>query len=81
MRGIEHVNESYWNWFEHQYFMSRAPDIMLIGFQESLAEDIERLKRQLGLPAGVALPGDDVKAHKSPGNLDPRNWSRRRSRT
>jgi len=71
MKRITHVKDSYWKWFENEdYFNSRVPDIFFIAFQEQLADDFEILKHMLGCPASAALPGDDIKAHRNPGNLD-----------
>jgi hypothetical protein len=71
MRAIEHVKDSYMCWFHSvAYFQSRLSDIALIGFQETLNDDFERLKRMFGLPAELALPGDPVKSHRNPETLD-----------
>lgn len=71
MRAIEHVKDSYLRWFDSEaYFLSRQSDIALIGFQETLNEDFELLKRMLDLPADLALPSDPIKAHRNPENLD-----------
>jgi hypothetical protein len=70
MRGILHVKDSYWKWFESRdYFLSRLPDLFFIGFQEQLADDFEVLRNKLFLPC-VALPEDDVFAHRNPPGLD-----------
>jgi len=67
MKSIHHVNSHYWDWFTNKdYFLSRAEDIFFIGFQESLANDFEQLKRKLDLPEGVKLPEDPVVMHKNP---------------
>jgi hypothetical protein len=71
MRGITHVQASYWDWFhDRAYFESRLNDILLIGFQETLDADFERLKSLLDLPTQVRLPTDDVASHRSPIGLD-----------
>lgn len=71
MRAIEHVKDSYMRWFDSEaYFLSRQSDVLLIGFQETLGADFERLKRALGLPDALALPNDPVKAHRNPEKLD-----------
>ena len=37
MKSIGHVKSSYWDWFENEaYFTSRRPDILFVGFQESV---------------------------------------------
>jgi len=71
MRGIGHVKDGYARWLENEeYLLSRLPDIFLIGFQESLAQDFELLRTKLGIMTNVQLPTDDVTAHRSPQNLD-----------
>jgi hypothetical protein len=71
MRSIVHVNSSYWDWFQNErYFSRRLPDLLFVGFQESLAEDFEALKRKLALPAAIVLPEGDLEAHRSPTDVD-----------
>jgi hypothetical protein len=71
MHGIRHVKSHYWNWFgDESYFRSRFGDVLFVGRQETLDEDFERLKAVLDLPAGIALPKDDVESHRDPTGLD-----------
>lgn len=71
MKGIQHVRNSYWDWFDTEdYLKSRLPDISFIGFQERLSQDFEQLRQKLGLPDDARLPGDDVQAHRNPANLE-----------
>jgi hypothetical protein len=71
METIYHVNTSYWDWFEDEtYFLSRLPDILFIGFQETLDEDFAILRKMLYLPETIALPRDDINAHRSPRDQD-----------
>jgi hypothetical protein len=71
MRSIAHLRDSYFRWFgSEEYFMSRVADIFFIGFQETLNHDFQQLKSKLGLPSTLALPDDDVLAHRSPTDLD-----------
>ncbi len=71
MRGIGHVNTSYWDWFEsEEYYLSRLADIFFVGFQESLTEDWGKLRLKLGLPDSVKLPENDIEAHRNPQHLD-----------
>jgi hypothetical protein len=73
MKSIKHVRSSYWDWFESEaYFLSRISDVFFIGFQESLDEDFQRLKKKLGLPETAKLPQNDLEAHKNPEKLDRR---------
>ena len=70
MKGIGHVNTSYWDWFESEALLySRASDIMFVGFQERLTEDFERLKTALNLPKHVALPTSDIDTHRTPSGM------------
>lgn len=71
MRGIQHVSSSYWDWLEDEtYFRQREADIFFVGFQEQLGRDFEELRDRLGLDSAVALPADEVQAHRNPRNLD-----------
>jgi len=71
MKSISHLKSSYWDWFENEaYFLSRLPDILFIGFQETLDEDFGILRKMLCLPETIALPKDEIRAHKNPPNLD-----------
>jgi len=71
MRTISHLRDSYFRWFgNEEYFISRLADIFFIGFQETLTDDFQQLKSKLGLTDILALPDDDVLAHRAPTNLD-----------
>jgi len=71
MRGIGHVNTSYWFWFgDEDAFRARASDLFFIAFQERLNDDFELLKRKLGLPQEARLPGDAAVAHRTPAGFD-----------
>jgi len=71
MNSIFHVRASYWDWFKNErYFRSRLPDVLFIGFQERLDKDFEILRKVLELPSDLALPKNDVEAHRNPGALD-----------
>jgi Sulfotransferase family len=71
MRGIQHVRDSFWYWFENEaYLVERKGDIFFIGRQENLAVDFDTLKNKLGLTPGLALPSDDLTAHRNPADLD-----------
>lgn len=73
MRGIGHVNTHFAKWAGRpQYFLSRRKDVLFIGRQETLTADFERLKSLLSLPDGLALPTDDVAAHRNPQTVDRR---------
>jgi hypothetical protein len=67
MRGIGHINTSYWYWFaDETVFHSRLPDLFFIAFQDRLDEDFDLLKQKLGLPAEARMPVDELKAHRTP---------------
>lgn len=71
MLAIGHIRKRYAHWLGSETdFRARLPDIFFIGFQETLAADFERLKIKLELPAAVALPADEVAAHRTPANFD-----------
>ena len=71
MRAIGHVNTKYARWLESpRYVRSRRKDILLIGRQETLSADFERLKALSGLSPEVSLPVDDVQAHRNPSHVD-----------
>ena len=71
MQHLKYVALPYWFWFEDEaYFLSRLPDIIFIGYQESLDEDFLRLKQKLGLRDDATLPDDDRSAHRTPAGID-----------
>jgi hypothetical protein len=73
MRGIQHVNSSYRDWFAgEQEIEARLNSIVLVGLQEELHSDFEILKRLLNLPSALFLPGDDVRAHRNPHHVNRR---------
>jgi len=72
MRGIGHVQNFYWDWFgDEAYFRERLDDIFFVGFQETLSDDFEELKRRLDVPADVSLPADDRTSQRRPTKSDP----------
>src|SRR5262245_9750479 len=57
MKSIQHVNSSYWDWFgTEEYFLARLPDILFIGFQETLDSDFLILRQKLNLSESIELP-------------------------
>jgi hypothetical protein len=71
MREISHVKHTYKEWFTGvQEISDRGESIVLIGLQEELASDFERLKQLLNLPRTLSLPADDVGAHRTPQGFD-----------
>ena len=73
INGIRHLGWRLEKWLvSPDLLRSRLPDILLIGFQESLEEDFENLKQIVGLDESVQLPRDDVKAHRNRPDSDRR---------
>ena len=71
MKSIGHVRNLYWEWFENaDYLCSREPDILFIGFQETLTEDFEILKLKLNLPKNLMLSNDEKASHRTPEHMD-----------
>ena len=71
MLGISHVNSTFRSWFSSPSELDdRASSLVMVGLQEHLAADFERLKALLGLPAEVALPQDDARAHRNPSGIN-----------
>jgi hypothetical protein len=67
MRGIRHLNHGYAFWFGSvDRLLAEAEDVAFIGRQDHLEEDFERLRRAVRLPLDMGLPGDPVRAHRSP---------------
>ena len=70
MISIGHIQDSYWRWFEGlDYLQSRRDDLLLIMWFPSLDSSFARLCELLELP-GLALPNDDVTAHRNPASAD-----------
>lgn len=67
MSDIEHVRDKLAHWLvSRDYLFSRADDIVQILSQDDLDADFERLKKALDLPRDLALPRDEIAAHKTP---------------
>lgn len=70
MRDIRHVNALLGQTLRSpDYVTERLRDIVWILFTETLGVDFDELKRRLGLPAELALPDDDLHAHRTPEGL------------
>jgi hypothetical protein len=66
MTSIMHVRDGFSTWLgSPEAFASRSDDLLLIGFQETLAHDVGRLAERLGLPP-LELPRDGIAAHRDP---------------
>ncbi len=71
MMSLQHVRDSYWDWFRNrEYFERRLDDLLLIHWVPDLNATFPQLREALGLPDTVVLPSDDVRAHRSPDNVD-----------
>lgn len=90
MDAITHIKYSYWDWFgDEAQLAARRDDILFIGRLESFNQDFELLKKPLGLPESLSLPGDSKRANRSSSSsndstaLEPealqwiKNWYRR----
>jgi hypothetical protein len=70
MDGVQHTRH-YRKWLiSRHYLKSREDDILLIGFQESLSDDFDKLKGLLVINDDVVLPKGIYTAHRSPDGLD-----------
>ncbi len=73
MRKIHHVQSSYLDWIgSERALVRRLDDVLLIGLQEELESDFERVKQLLGMPSSASLPTDDRRAHRNPSDLGKR---------
>lgn len=71
MRDISHVRHTYKEWFSgKQELDDRRESIVLIGLQEKLSSDFDRLKMLLNLPTALSLPVDDIGAHRTPSGFN-----------
>lgn len=67
---VQHLMR-YHYWFGSlEYFKSRVDDILYVGFQESLHDDFRNIIKLLGISDDVALPTNDIDAHRNPPNID-----------
>jgi hypothetical protein len=63
--AIDHVRTSYWYWFgDPDAFRRRSSDVLFIGYQETLDEQLPDLALALGLPS-LEVPHDDVGANRT----------------
>jgi hypothetical protein len=72
MKSIEHVRDSYWNWFgSKRRLVRRQYDVLYILSQSQLDVEFDELVRRLGLDdARPQLPDDDLAAHRTPTDVD-----------
>lgn len=70
MRAISHLRSGYWYWLGSPELLNqRSSDVLFVGTQEHLAQDVARLANLLDLPLS-ALPDDPVAAHRTPDGID-----------
>lgn len=72
MSAVKHLGHYNFWYRDIPYFKTRLEDILFVGFQDSLDADFTELKRLLGVSDHVALPTDDVSAHRNDATLDRR---------
>lgn len=71
MDAIQHVRSFQAGWVgAKSFFRFRCRDLLFIGFQENLSQGFEELKHILSLPDEVAIPTDDLSAHRNPRYLN-----------
>lgn len=67
MRDIRHVRTSFADWLgSPELLRKRAGQVLLVGWQETLADDFERLRGLVGLPHSCRLPEDPRSANRAP---------------
>lgn len=71
MMSLQHVRDSYWDWFRNrEYFERRLSDMLMILWVPDLTAAFPQLREALGVPDTVVLPSDDVRAHRTPTGVD-----------
>jgi hypothetical protein len=80
MSGIRHVNQPLSDWLvSESYLRERLGDIVWVGRTETLAADLEEIKRRLDLPPSVRLPEDEVSSHRTPHGMQTQLSSKGRA--
>ena len=75
MRDIHHVRKTFADWLVSvELVRKRSDDILLVGWQETLDQDFERLRELISLPASCRLPTDPQTANRAPDDT-PRELS------
>lgn len=73
MRSVRHISWPYRRWLgSRRRVRARRSHILLVGHQENLSADFERLKSALALPADARLPSREKAAHRAPAGADTR---------
>ena len=80
MSGIRHVNQPLSDWLvSESYLRERQGDIVWVGRTETLAADLEEIKRRLDLPPSIRLPDDEVSSHRTPHGMQTQLSSKGRA--
>jgi Sulfotransferase family len=73
MEKIGHVKTKYWDWFDaEETLLRRREDILFLGYQETFAEDFNRLVKKLGFTVKITFPQNDIDTHRTPPNMSKR---------
>ena len=73
MHTVQMLRNPFDDWLiDRETWEARLPDLLFVGFQESLDADFHRLLRILGLPEDLELPHDDYYAHRNPAGSNMR---------
>lgn len=66
LASLDRIRQPLSHWLgDEGAVLARRDDILLIGRQESLAADFERMKGLINLPAALQLPVDPAEAHRA----------------
>ena len=67
LTSIGHIKDSFTYWLDSiEYLQARQPDILFVGFQESLDRDFDTLLGLIKLNEAVKLPQSDKESHRNP---------------
>jgi hypothetical protein len=70
LKGIGHVNTSFWDWFiSEEYVKRRKKSLLFFLKQETLEDDLKRIGNSLGF-SFPPLAKDEVSSHKNPEHFD-----------
>lgn len=77
MKSIRHVRHTYLEFLGKPEFLEKhANRIDFIGHQTEFNADLARLCLLLGIDSDIEIPSDDIRSHRTPGDLD-RHLSKR----
>lgn len=66
LENIQHFKSVFDYLHSKKYVISRQSDIILIGYQETLSNDFNEIKKILNMPNQIQLISDELQAHKTP---------------